>query len=64
MAFDSYWTSPSSNDDGETVRYRFGSIGQVVTKMFSVFPVSLCRFVSVLKIVPFPLLVLSHVMNI
>ncbi|KAL3029396.1 hypothetical protein AAZX31_03G161200 [Glycine max] len=28
VAFDSYWTSPNSNDNGETVTYRFGSVGQ------------------------------------
>ncbi|KAL5148964.1 putative catabolite repression protein creC [Glycine soja] len=28
VAFDSYWSSPSSNDNEETVRYRFGSVGQ------------------------------------
>ncbi|KAK7392410.1 hypothetical protein VNO78_20849 [Psophocarpus tetragonolobus] len=27
VAFDSYWSSPNSNDE-ETVRYRFGSVGQ------------------------------------
>ncbi|KAG4996165.1 hypothetical protein JHK85_027604 [Glycine max] len=28
VAFDSYWSSPNSNDDEETIRYRFGSVGQ------------------------------------
>ncbi|KAK7285068.1 hypothetical protein RJT34_19826 [Clitoria ternatea] len=28
VAFDSYWSSPNSNDNGETVMYRFGSVGQ------------------------------------
>ncbi|TKY52910.1 catabolite repression protein creC [Spatholobus suberectus] len=28
VVFDSYWSSPNSNDNGETVRYRFGSVGQ------------------------------------
>ncbi|XP_054819110.1 uncharacterized protein LOC129318392 isoform X3 [Prosopis cineraria] len=28
VAFDSYWTSPNSNDNTETVMYRFGSVGQ------------------------------------
>ncbi|XP_061374234.1 uncharacterized protein LOC133316494 [Gastrolobium bilobum] len=28
VAFDSYWSSPNANDNGETVRYRFGSVGQ------------------------------------
>ncbi|KAK7279360.1 hypothetical protein RJT34_24409 [Clitoria ternatea] len=28
VAFDSYWSSPNSDDDGEIVRYRFGSVGQ------------------------------------
>ncbi|KAH1216773.1 putative catabolite repression protein creC [Glycine max] len=28
VAFDSYWSSPNSNDNEETVRYRFGSVGQ------------------------------------
>ncbi|KAF5737574.1 Transducin/WD40 repeat-like superfamily protein [Tripterygium wilfordii] len=28
VAFDSYWTSPNSDGSGETVMYRFGSVGQ------------------------------------
>ncbi|KAE9621826.1 putative transcription factor WD40-like family [Lupinus albus] len=28
VAFDSYWTSPNSSENGETIMYRFGSIGQ------------------------------------
>uniref|UniRef100_A0A7N0U586 Uncharacterized protein n=1 Tax=Kalanchoe fedtschenkoi TaxID=63787 RepID=A0A7N0U586_KALFE len=28
VAFDSYWTSPNSEGTGETVLYRFGSVGQ------------------------------------
>lgn len=28
VAFDSYWSSPNSNDNGETITYRFGSVGQ------------------------------------
>ncbi|KAI9086239.1 hypothetical protein K1719_031693 [Acacia pycnantha] len=28
VAFDSYWTSPNSDDSTETVMYRFGSVGQ------------------------------------
>ncbi|KAG4913392.1 hypothetical protein JHK86_053825 [Glycine max] len=28
VAFDSYWSSPNSNDNGETIMYRFGSVGQ------------------------------------
>ncbi|KAK2418157.1 Transducin/WD40 repeat superfamily protein [Trifolium repens] len=28
VSFDSYWSSPNSNDNGETVMYRFGSVGQ------------------------------------
>ncbi|ONK56224.1 uncharacterized protein A4U43_C10F5400 [Asparagus officinalis] len=28
VAFDSYWSSPSSDDTGENVIYRFGSVGQ------------------------------------
>ncbi|KAF7818603.1 dystrophia myotonica WD repeat-containing protein-like [Senna tora] len=28
VAFDSYWTSPNSNDNDETIMYRFGSVGQ------------------------------------
>ncbi|CAL0326803.1 unnamed protein product [Lupinus luteus] len=28
VAFDSYWTSPNSGDNGETIMYRFGSVGQ------------------------------------
>ncbi|XP_028775942.1 dystrophia myotonica WD repeat-containing protein [Neltuma alba] len=28
VAFDSYWTPPNSNDNTETVMYRFGSVGQ------------------------------------
>nr|KYP74084.1 Catabolite repression protein creC [Cajanus cajan] len=28
VAFDSYWSSPNSDDNGEIVRYRFGSVGQ------------------------------------
>ena len=28
MAFDSYWSSPSSDGTGESVMYRFGSVGQ------------------------------------
>ena len=34
VAFDSYWSSPNSNDNGETIMYRFGSVGQVLRKMF------------------------------
>ena len=29
VAFDSYWSSPNSDGTGETVIYRFGSVGQV-----------------------------------
>ncbi|XWS66899.1 hypothetical protein CRYUN_Cryun05aG0240500 [Craigia yunnanensis] len=29
VAFDSYWSSPNSDGTGETVMYRFGSVGQV-----------------------------------
>lgn len=29
VAFDSYWSSPSSDGTSETVMYRFGSVGQV-----------------------------------
>ncbi|OIW05160.1 hypothetical protein TanjilG_02633 [Lupinus angustifolius] len=28
VAFDSYWTSPNSGENGETIMYRFGSVGQ------------------------------------
>ncbi|XP_028775204.1 WD repeat-containing protein 20-like [Neltuma alba] len=28
VAFDSYWSSPNSNDNAESVMYRFGSVGQ------------------------------------
>ncbi|KAF7804465.1 WD repeat-containing protein 20-like [Senna tora] len=28
VAFDSYWSAPNSNDNGESVMYRFGSVGQ------------------------------------
>ncbi|KAJ8754204.1 hypothetical protein K2173_002104 [Erythroxylum novogranatense] len=28
VAFDSYWSSPNSDDTGENVMYRFGSVGQ------------------------------------
>ncbi|KAL1313693.1 hypothetical protein HN51_040300 [Arachis hypogaea] len=28
VAFDSYWSSPNSSDNGENVMYRFGSVGQ------------------------------------
>ncbi|XP_057984142.1 uncharacterized protein LOC131168601 [Malania oleifera] len=28
VAFDSHWSSPNSDDTGETVMYRFGSVGQ------------------------------------
>ncbi|KAJ1443837.1 WD40-repeat-containing domain [Sesbania bispinosa] len=28
VAFDSYWSSPNSDDNGETIMYRFGSVGQ------------------------------------
>ncbi|XP_020212585.1 dystrophia myotonica WD repeat-containing protein [Cajanus cajan] len=28
VAFDPYWSSPNSNDNGETIMYRFGSVGQ------------------------------------
>lgn len=28
VAFDSYWSSPSSDSTGESVMYRFGSVGQ------------------------------------
>lgn len=29
VAFDSYWSSPTSDGSGENVMYRFGSVGQV-----------------------------------
>lgn len=32
VAFDSYWSSPNANDNGETIMYRFGSVGQVLEK--------------------------------
>lgn len=35
MAFDSYWSSPNSDGMGETVMYRFGSVGQVSEKYWS-----------------------------
>ncbi|OIV92161.1 hypothetical protein TanjilG_18733 [Lupinus angustifolius] len=28
VAFDSYWSSPNASDNGETIIYRFGSVGQ------------------------------------
>ena len=31
VAFDSYWSSPTSDDIEENVVYRFGSVGQVIT---------------------------------
>lgn len=31
--FDSYWSSPNSEGTGETVMYRFGSVGQVLRNM-------------------------------
>ena len=50
VAFDSYWSSPNSNDNEETVRYRFGSVGQVLRQLFSLFiihfSVSYCSFGS------------------
>lgn len=33
MFFDSYWSSPNSEGTGETVMYRFGSVGQVLRNM-------------------------------
>ena len=30
VAFDSYWSSPTSDDTEENVVYRFGSVGQVI----------------------------------
>ncbi|KAJ8753451.1 hypothetical protein K2173_019850 [Erythroxylum novogranatense] len=29
VAFDSYWSSPNSDGTGESVMYRFGSVGQI-----------------------------------
>lgn len=29
VAFDSYWSAPNSEGNGENVVYRFGSVGQV-----------------------------------
>jgi len=40
VAFDSYWSSPNSNDNGETITYRFGSVGQV--QMFSLYFSRVC----------------------
>lgn len=30
VAFDSYWSSPASDETEENVVYRFGSVGQVL----------------------------------
>lgn len=30
VAFDSYWSPPNADDTGESVMYRFGSVGQVL----------------------------------
>lgn len=30
VAFDSYWSPPNADDTGESVIYRFGSVGQVL----------------------------------
>jgi hypothetical protein len=30
VAFDSYWSSPTSDGTEENVMYRFGSVGQVI----------------------------------
>ena len=30
VAFDSYWSPPNSDGTGESVMYRFGSVGQVL----------------------------------
>ena len=34
VAFDSYWSPPSSDDAGENVMYRFGSVGQVPVNLY------------------------------
>lgn len=34
VAFDSYWSPPSSDDAGENVMYRFGSVGQVSVNLY------------------------------
>ena len=36
VAFDSYWSSPNSEGTGETVMYRFGSVGQVLRSIVGV----------------------------
>jgi hypothetical protein len=36
VAFDSYWSSPNSEGTGETVMYRFGSVGQVLRNIVDV----------------------------
>lgn len=36
VAFDSYWSPPTSEDTAENVVYRFGSVGQVCPLSFSV----------------------------
>ncbi|KAE9590926.1 putative transcription factor WD40-like family [Lupinus albus] len=30
VAFDSYWSSPNASDNGETLMYRFGSVGYTI----------------------------------
>lgn len=38
MAFDSYWSSPTSDGTEESVMYRFGSVGQVICALTPFFP--------------------------
>lgn len=33
MAFDSYWSAPNTDDMGENIVYRFGSVGQVYDEL-------------------------------
>ena len=53
VAFDSYWSSPNSSDNGETVMYRFGSVGQVLRKLFLHFIIIfLCHCVALILYSP------------
>ena len=34
VAFDSYWSPPNSDEEVESVMYRFGSVGQVLISLY------------------------------
>ncbi|KAF1881193.1 hypothetical protein Lal_00023228 [Lupinus albus] len=51
VAFDSYWSSPNASDNGETLMYRFGSVGQTIFKNKLLFLLCSCRCWLIARIV-------------